>query len=291
MNTASATRPTTHEAATADLQDANALDHFHYDAHGIVAVNYNRDLQAFPLLKSLLSRITGKECPYQSPTDMGVNCIAAGIVDDTAVSEAAKLEIERRYFRIKADYMLGRGEENTFNRIVEIIGKSKVDPEQRDVVVAAREAAKLAAERDKDERGIHCGAAIKLPDGTIVTGKNSPLMHAAAAMFLNAAKHLAGIIDSQHLLLPEILEAVANFKAGLGSLRQSSLNLSETLITLVASSNRDKCAQAAIDCMSQFHQCDMHLSHIPSSGDEDGLRRLGINYTYDPVKATKNLFK
>ena len=222
---------------------------------------------------------------------MGVNCIAAGIVDDTAVSEAAKLEIERRYFRIKADYMLGRGEENTFNRIVEIIGKSKVDPEQRDVVVAAREAAKLAAERDKDERGIHCGAAIKLPDGTIVTGKNSPLMHAAAAMFLNAAKHLAGIIDSQHLLLPEILEAVANFKAGLGSLRQSSLNLSETLITLVASSNRDKCAQAAIDCMSQFHQCDMHLSHIPSSGDEDGLRRLGINYTYDPVKATKNLFK
>ena len=135
-----------YEAATADLQDANALDHFHYDAHNVVAVNYNRDLQAFPLLKSLLSRITGKECPYQSPTDMGVNCIAAGIVDDTAVSEAAKLEIERRYFRIKADYMLGRGEENTFNRIVEIIGKSKVDPEQRDVVVAAREAAKLAAE-------------------------------------------------------------------------------------------------------------------------------------------------
>ena len=280
-----------YEAATADLQDANALDHFHYDAYNIVSVNYNRDLQAFPLLKSLLSRITGKECPYQSPTDMGVNCIKAGIIDDEAVSEAAKLEIERRYFRIKADYMLGRAEESTFNRIVEIVGKSKVDPEQRDVVVAARKAAEQAAERDKDERGIHCGAAIKLPDGTIITGKNSSLMHAAAAMFLNAAKHLAGIADSQHLLLPEILEDVANFKAGLGSLRQSSLNLSETLITLVASCNRDTYAQQAIKCMPQFHQCDMHLSHIPSTGDEDGLRRLGINYTYDPVKATKNLFK
>lgn len=280
-----------YEAATADLQDANALDHFHFEAYNVPAVNYNRDLQAFPLLKNMLEKISKKPCEYQSPTDMGVNCIKAGIIDDEETCEAARLEIARRYFQCRADFILGRTQESTMNRIVEIIGKAGIAPEKRDVVVAARKAAADAQKQGKGSQGIYCGAALKLHDGTIITGKNSPLMHAASSMILNAVKHLAGVPDSQHLLLPDICESVANFKGGLGSLKQAALNLSETLIALIVSGNRDIYAQKALDFIGALQQCDMHLTHIPSSGDEAGLRRLGCNYTYDPVKASKNLFK
>ncbi len=281
-----------YEAATADLRDANAMDSFHYEAYGLPAVNYNRDLQAFPLLKAVLSRITGKECKYQSPTDMGVNCIAAGIVDDKAVREAATQEIARRYFHCLADYNLGRGSEETMMRVEEIVSKAKIAPSKRDVVQAARQAAKDCEAKGKGNQGIYCGAALKLHDGKIVTGKNSTLMHAASSMILNAVKILAGIPDSQHLLLPDIMESVANFKVGLGSARHAGLDVSETLITLVvsANANSDNHAKRALGCINALQHCDMHLTHIPSPGDEAGLRRLGCSYTYDPVVPSKNLF-
>ena len=274
-----------YEAATADLQDANALDFFHYDAYGKVAVNYNRDLQAFPLLKAMLMRITGKPCEYMSPTDMGVNCIASGIIDDEAVRQASLTEIARRYYRCQADTALGHGDQQMMDRIGEICSKAGVDPTSRDVVVAAHEAAEQCRIQKRGNEGIYCGAALRLPDGTIITGKNSPLMHSSSSMILNAVKKLSGVPESQHLLLPDILESVAAFKRG-----QAGLDLSETLITLVVSANRDIYAKRALDCINLLQRCDAHLSHIPTPGDEAGLRRLGLSYTFDPVVATKHLF-
>lgn len=279
-----------YEAATADLNDLNAIDSFHFEAYGKVAVNYNRDLQVFPLLRSVLKRITGDDFWYKSPTDMGVNCIAQGIVDDDAVRNAAKLEIARRYFQCIADFKLGHGKQETLDRIQEVAAKAGVVPEEREVVVAARKAAADCKLIGKGNKGIYCGAAIKLPDGRIITGKNSLLMHSASSMIINAVKALAGIPDDLHLLLPDILESVANFKDTLGAIRSPGLDVSETLITLIVSANANPMAKKAMECLNTLQRCDVHLTHIPTAGDEAGLRRLGFSYTYDPVPPTKNLF-
>ena len=279
-----------YEAATADLRDMNAMDFFHFDAYGKTTVNYNRDLQAFPLLRTVLQRIAGAECWYKSPTDMGVNCVAQGIIDDAAVREAANREIVRRYFQTFADYKLNRANAMTISRMQEVCAKANLNPEARDVVVASRKAAEDCREAGKGNKGIFCGAAIKLDDGTIITGKNSPLMHAASSMVINAIKRLAGIPDDHKLLLPEILESVANFKDSLGALRSPGLDVSEVLIVLVVSANTDASAKHALECLNGLRNCDMHLTHIPSAGDEAGLRRLGCSFTYDPLPPTKNLF-
>lgn len=279
-----------YEAATADLRDMNAMDSFHFEAYGKPAVNYNRDLQAFPLLRAVLQRISGSHFWYKSPTDMGVNCVACGIVDAAAVCEAARLEIARRYFNCYADCRLGRGDEGVLERIREAAAKAGVVPESRQVVQAARRAAEDGRLKGKGSKGVYCGAAILLHDGRVITGKNSPLMHAASSMLINTLKALAGIPDEQHLLRPDILESVANFKDFLGSVRSPGLDVSETLITLVVSANTDPGARRALDCINELQQCDIHLTHIPSPGDEAGLRRLGSPYTYDPVRPSKNLF-
>jgi len=279
-----------YESATADLKDNNALDNFHFAAYGIPAVNYNRDLQAFPLLRTLLNLITGTTAGYQSPTDMGVNCIAAGIVDDAAVRAAAEGEIIRRYFQYDADFHLGHSSEETVRRALEVVQKAGLNTMDRKVVSAAREAARVCEAEQRGDGGIYCGAAIQLEDGTIITGKNSSLMHSAAAMILNAAKHLAKLPDGQHLLLPDIMESVASFKHGLGTRARVSLNLSETLIMLVVSAARDIYAKRALDCLPLLNHCDVHLSHLPGHGDEVGLRHLGCSYTYDTLPPTKKLF-
>lgn len=279
-----------YESATADLHDNNALDNFHIDAYGVPAVNYNRDLQAFPLLKALLDRLTGGHAGYQSPTDMGVNCIAAGIIDDEAVQEAARDEIVRRFFQYDADFNLGKIPESTVQRALELVQKAGMKTADRAVVAAARAEAHDCELKHKGDDGIYCGAAIRLPDGRIITGKNSNLMHSAAAMILNAAKHLAGIPVQQHLLMPDILESVAKFKHGLGTNQRLGLNLSEAMTVLVVSAARDVYAKAAMDVLPQLNYCDVHLSHMPGHGDEVGLRHLGCSYTYDPVPPTRKLF-
>jgi uncharacterized protein (UPF0371 family) len=255
-----------------------------------MAVNYNRDLQTFPLLQGLLSRITGSNAKYQSPTDMGVNCITSGFCDDKAIQQAAREEIIRRFFQYYAAMQSGQGDEKTFERIEEILHKANLRPEDRKVVKAARQTALDCEAAGKGDNGIYCGAAIRLRDGTIITGKNSPLMHSAASMILNAGKHLAQLPDSQHLLLPEIMESVANFKNGLGTRKRVGLDLSETLIALVVSASRDSYAKRALDCLHLLEHCDVHLSHIPGGGDEAALRHLGCSYTYDPISPTRNLF-
>jgi len=280
-----------YEAATADLRDYNALDNFHYEAYKIVAVNYNRDLQAFPLLRALLTKITGSNEGYQSPTDMGVNCIKSGIIDDDCAQAAAKQEIVRRFLHYEADFQLGRAAtDSAVIRAAEIMQKANVTIASRGVLTAAREAARDCEAKNKGDGGIYCGAAMQLHYGEIITGKNSPLLHSAASMVLNAVKHLAQIPDSQFILLPEIVASVANFKYGLGSNSRAGLDLNETMIVLVVSASRDVYAQNALACLPQLAHCDVHLSHYPSRGDEAGLRHLGCSYTYDPIMPTKNLF-
>lgn len=279
-----------YEAATADLQDNNAIDNFHFEAYGKMAVNYNRDLQAFPLLRAMLTKITGSPDGYQSPTDMGVNCIAAGIVDDEAVCKAARMEIIRRYFKYEAERNLGRGSEQTVCRVSELIQKANLKTTDRVVVAAAREAAVTCEKAGKGDGGIYCGAAIQLHDGTVITGGNSGLMHSAAAMVLKAASHLAGIPEGQHLLLPDIIDSVASFKHGLGTTSRVGINLSEALTILVVSAARDEAAKRALDKLQQLNNCDVHLSHLPGHGDEVGLRHLGLSYTYDPLPPTRKLF-
>lgn len=278
-----------YESATADLLDSNAIDHFHYETYGVPAVNYNRDLLTFPLLREILERIS-EGSGYKSPTDMGVNCIADGIVDDAGVRKAANMEIIRRYFNYVSENKLGRATDETVRRAEELMRKAGLQPEDRPVVAAAHETARLCESEGEGDGGIFCGAAIQLPDGFIATGRNSSLMHSAVAMILNAAKHLANIPKEKYLLRPDILDKVSTFKHGLGANTRTSLNLSEALIVLTVSSATDPDAQKALDTLAQLRNCDVHLSHTPGHGDEQGLRHLGCSYTYDPLAPTKKLF-
>ncbi|MCJ7819836.1 MAG: DUF1846 domain-containing protein, partial [Bacteroidales bacterium] len=181
-----------YEAATVDLNDEVMFDEDHLKAYNVTTVNYNRDIEAFHLLKRILEKITGGESMYQSPTDMGVNRASAGIVNDGVITEASHQEIIRRYFRCAVEYAMGLVDKDTLDRAVTVMNKVNAKIEDRKVVLPAREAAKNAEESGKGNAGIYCGAALELPDGTIITGKNSALMHAASSVILNAAKHLAG---------------------------------------------------------------------------------------------------
>jgi uncharacterized protein (UPF0371 family) len=279
-----------YEAATAELRDANMIDPFHLDAYNERAVNYNRDIEAFPLLKRTLERITG-DSMYRSPTDMGVNRVGFAIVDDDAARQAATQEIVRRYFRYACNEALGLEDAETVKRIEALMEEFDVGQVDRPVVTPAREAA-AAAEReaDKGHRGVFSGAAVALLDGRIVTGHNSPLMHAAAALVLNAIKELAGIPHHLHLISPAVIESIGALRKEVLGLDSISLNLEETLIALSISSTTNPTAQHAMEQLPRLRGCDLHLTHLPSPGDERGLRRLGVNLTCDPSFATNKLF-
>ena len=177
-----------YEAATADIKDINLIDPFHLESYDKKSVNYNRDVEAFPVLKRILEKITGGESFYRSPTDMGVNRCGFAIVDDQVTREAAKQEIIRRYFRYRCEYAMGFTDKDTVQRVELFIKEFDLDPEYRKVVEPARQAAAKAREQEKGNEGIYCGAAIEMEDGTIVTGNNSPLLHAASSVVLHAMK-------------------------------------------------------------------------------------------------------
>lgn len=276
-----------YEAATADLNDSNHIDPFHLETYNKKAVNYNRDIEVFPVLKRILEKITGTESPYQSPTDMGVNRAGFGIVNDDTVQEAAKQEIIRRYFRYSCEYILGFIDKNTIERTELLMSELNLKPEFRKVVNPARKAAEEAEKNGKGHDHIYCGAAIELMDGTIVTGKNSHLMHASSSLILNAIKTMANIPDEIHLLSPNITESIGNFKQDILSLKNISLDVEETLISLSISATTNPTAQAAMAKLKDLKGCEMHTTHIPTPGDENGLRRLGVNLTSDPNFATK----
>jgi uncharacterized protein (UPF0371 family) len=279
-----------YEAATADIGDFNLIDPFHLEAYGKTAVNYNRDVEAFPVVRRILEKIAGDPSVYKSPTDMGVNTAGGGIVDDAVVQEAARQELIRRWFRYQCEYAMGLTEKETVQRAELLMKELGVKPEDRPVVGAAREAAVEAKEKGKGHKGIHCGAALELADGAILTGKNSALMHAASSLVLNAAKTLAGIPDEIHLLSPSIIEAVANLKRTLGGASSVSLDLSEVLIGLGINASTNPAAHMALDKLKGIHGCEVHMTHMPTPGDEAGFRRLGVNLTTDPNFSGKDLF-
>ncbi len=279
-----------YEAATADIGDFNLVDPFHLEAYGKVAVNYNRDVEVFPVLKRILEKITGSHSLYSSPTDMGCNCAGAGIRDDEAVQEAARQELIRRYFRYRCEYVMGFVEKDTVQRSELLMSELGVSPEDRKVVLPARMAGEEAREAGKGHKGIHVGAALELRDGTVITGKNSPLMHASSALILNAAKRLAELPDKIHLLSPAIVESVANLKENVLGTRTVSLDLSEVLICLSINAASNPAAQLAVEKLKELRGREVHITHIPSPGDEVGLKRIGINLTSDPNFSTKNLF-
>lgn len=277
-----------YEAATADLGDYNQVDPFHLEATGQVAVNYNRDIEIFPVLQRILRRIGGERTVYRSPTEMGVNRAGFAIFDDPAVRAAATQEVIRRYFRAACEYALGLTERSTVERIQLLMEELGVKPESRPTVVPAREAAGEAQATGKGHDGIFCGAALALADGVIIRGKNSPLMHAASSVVLNAVKHLAGLPDHLHVLAPGVLESIRTLKRDVLGLRNLSLPLDEMLIALAISAATHPAAQLAMAQLSQLRGCDAHLTHIPTPGDEAGLRKLGLYATSDPNFPTRS---
>ncbi len=278
-----------YEAATADIRDFNQIDPFHLEAYQRTAVNYNRDIAAFPILRSLLERVTG-DATYRSPTDMGVNRIGEAILDDAVVCEAARQEVLRRMFQAATEHAMGRAEGHVVQRLKGLMRSLELKESDRAVVAPARQAAVEARAGGKGFRGICCGAAIQLRDGAIVTGKNSPLLYAASSLILNALKHLAGIPDWIHLLPENVTQSVTELKATTLGQRASNLNVEELLIALGISGLYSNAAQKAIEKLPELRDCDLHMTHITTAADEAGLRRLGVRLTTDPAYPTKELF-
>jgi len=280
-----------YEAATADLGDVNMVDPFHLEATGKTAVNYNRDVEIFPVVRRICAKIMPPEQLYVSPTDMGVNRVGFAITDDAVVREAATQEIIRRYFRALCDHANGVAEKQVAERVKLLMDDLSINELDRKVVAPARKAAEVAsATPGKGNGNVFCGAALELPDGTIITGKNSPLLHAASSCVLNAIKHLAGLPDALFLLSPQVIDSVGELKQKIFKDSRISLTLTEALTALSVSMPSNPAASLAMKCLKQLEGCEMHISHIPPQGDEIGLRKLGIHVTSDPVFTSKNLF-
>jgi len=279
-----------YEAATADIHDFNCIDSFHLEAYNEISINYNRDVDAFPLLRRIIEKITNGPSFYKSPTDMGVNRAGFGIIDDEAVQSSAKQEVIRRYFRYACEYALGFTDKETVQRAESLLNELSVKPEDRIVVNPARRAAIDAERLAKGNDGIFCGAALEFSDGLIITGKNSTLMHASSALVMNAIKHLARLPDTIHLLSPNIITSLSHFKKDILRGKMLSLDLEETLIALSISATTDPAAQKAVEKLKELRGCEVHLTHMPTPGDEAGLRKLGVNLTSDPDFSTKRLF-
>jgi len=279
-----------YEAATADIGDFNLVDPFHLEAYGQSSVNYNRDVEVFPVLKRILEKITQEPSLYKSPTDMGVNCAGFAVTDDGLIREAAKQELIRRYFRYRCEYALGFVDRETVQRAELLMKELGLEAEHRLVVNPARQAAEEAREKGKGNNGVFCGAAMELPGGCIVTGKNSPLMHAASSLVLNAIKKLAEVPDRIHLLSPAIIDSIRNLKQNILGAKAVSLDVEEVLICLSINASSNPTAELALEKLTDIRSCEVHLTHIPTPGDEMGLRRLGVNLTSDPTFSSKNLF-
>ena len=281
-----------YEAATIDLKDKNMIDPYHLAAYGKTAVNYNRDVDAYPLLKTIWEKMTNGECPYKSPTDMGVNRIGFGIVDDAVVQEASKQEVIRRYLRYQCLYIEGATDVESLERAKMLMDSLGLKTENRLVALAARGAAETARQQGKGKAGgnIVSGAAIQLKDGRVVTGRNSDEMHAAAAMVMNAVKTLAGIPSQIPLIGPNIIQSIAHMKQDILKVGYTSLNLDEALIGLAISSTTNPAAQIAMEKLNELRSCEVHMTHMVTPGDEAGLRRLGCRFTSDPYYATNALF-
>ncbi|MDD4200581.1 MAG: DUF1846 domain-containing protein [Eubacteriales bacterium] len=278
-----------YEAATADLKDVNMIDSFHLEAYGETAVNYNRDLEVFPVVKRIIEKITGEEAEYKSPTDMGVNRAGFGIIDDQICREASCQEIIRRYIIAECDFKKGKINAETLERAKLLMDEMKLTVEDRSVVIPAREYAENKRE-ESDRYANVVVTALELPDGRIVTGRSSRRMVAAAAAILNAVKELSGMADEIHLISPTILESIQNLKTHVLQAEKTTLNCEEILTAMTISATTNPTAEFALSKLPCLKGCRAHCTAILSDKDEKTLKALGIDITSDPEYVTNNLY-
>ena len=269
-----------YEAATADLKDVNMIDPFHLEAYGETTVNYNRDVEIFPVLDAMLRRIMG-ESPYHSPTDMGVNMAGNCIIDDEVCRAASRQEIIRRYYSTLCDQRQGRCDQDVVYKLELLMNQADVSVADRPAVAAALHKAELT--------GLPA-AAIQLQNGTIVTGKTSSLLGASAAVLLNALKVLGGIQDDIHLISPIVIEPIQKLKTAYLGNSNPRLHTDEILIALSISAATNPTAQLALDQLPKLRGCEAHTSVMLSQVDNLTLRKLGINLTSEPHYQTKKLY-
>ena len=261
-----------YEAATADLSDVNLIDPFHMEAYGVTTVNYNRDVEAFPVLVAMFEKILG-ECPYKSPTDMGVNMLGNCIIDQDAAKDAACQEIVRRYYTALCDQKRGKGKDETVRKLELLMRKVGVEPSVRRVVQPAL---------DREAQTGTPAAAMELPDGTIVTAKTSDLLGASSALLMNALKKLAGMPDEMHLISPVVLDPIQHLKVDHLGNRNPRLHTDETLIALSICAATNPLAELAMQQLGKLRGCDVHSTVMLSGVDENTFKRLGVNLTCEP---------
>ena len=269
-----------YEAATADLNDVNMIDPFHLEAYGKTAVNYNRDVEIFPVLSTIFEKIQGS-CPYKSPTDMGVNMAGNCITDDEACKEASKFEIVRRYYSACSNKVRGKGTDEPIRKLELLMNQAGISADYSPAVSAALTKA--------EQTGAPAGA-ILLPNGVVVTGKTSSILGAASALLLNALKALGGIDDSLDLISSDILCPICELKTRYLQHRNPRLHTDEILIALTISAQSNEVSKLATEQLANLKGSDAHFSVIISEEDEKILRRLGINVSYEPKYEHKRLY-
>lgn len=270
-----------YEAATADLGDVNMIDPYHLEAYGQTTVNYNRDIECFPIVRSILAKITGDESIYQSPTDMGVNMAGFGVVDDEVCRIAARQEIIRRYYKAACDYKTGNANAETVERIRLLMNENKIELSERLV-------SKVALDRAES-----CGSAavaLQLEDGSFVTGKSSNLMTACSSAVLNAVKTLSHIADEMLLLSPIVLAPIIELKKEVLREDKVKLSLGDVLTALSICAATNPVAEKAMDMLVKLRGCDAHASCILPESDLSVMRKLGVNLTCEPEYGSKDLY-
>lgn len=269
-----------YESATADLNDINMIDPFHLEAYGETTINYNRDVEIFPVLATMFQKILG-ECPYKSPTDMGVNMAGYSIINDTAARNASNEEIIRRYYQAKVDYRIGCTTENTIKKLELIMAQANITADQRSCVTYALE---------KAEETQAPSVAIELPDGKIVTGKTTSLLGASSAALLNALKVLGNINDSIPLISPHIIEPIQSLKVNSLGNNNPRLHTDEVLIALAVSATTNPVSHLALQQLDKLKCCEAHSTVILSQVDRNTFRKLSVNLTCEAKYQTKKLY-
>jgi uncharacterized protein (UPF0371 family) len=270
-----------YEAATTDSNDVNMIDPYHLDAYGETAINYNRDIEVFPVLTAIFEEIYGS-CPYKSPTDMGVNMISSCIIDNEIVSEAGRKEILRRYYKISCDNKRSIASDEALNKIEYIMKQAKVTKKDRRVAMAVL---------SKSNETTDPVTAIELPSGEIVTGKTSSLLGASSAALLNALKKLGGIGNDVELISPTIIEPIQKLKTGPMGNINPRLHTDEVLLALAICAVTDKTAETAINQLHKLKGCEAHSGVILSEVDDNVFRKLGVNLTSEPIYQGTKLYR
>lgn len=270
-----------YEAATADIKDVNMIDYFHLQEYGIQTVNYNRDIEVFPVVRSILSKLSANTLDYKSPTDMGVNMAGYCITDDEICREASRQEVIRRYYKSSCDYKNGLVDIETVKRIELLMGELGVQAQDRKPVRYALEKEQVSGEPS---------CAIELENGTVVTGRNTDLMTSPASMVLNALKVLANLPDKLKMIAPQIIQPIMHLKQNYFHEKNYKLTLDEVLIALSICAATNETAKMCVDLLDKLSGCEVHSSRMLLKSDEDALRKINVNLTCEPKFMSDDLF-